>query len=346
MPTSTRNNQTDYQYVEPRDRQLYTREGFDRKQIRYEFANSNPLELSDRQIKNADQLYVNHETVEFSEGPTGIGEGGDAGVSFLVEQGDEFPTTRYAKGFTVDAEELEAGATDIRDQRDALLEMFDFEHDARFLTGYDRGDGTWIPGLFEWLDNNIPSERVLDCSSFTYDGVEENVIKFDAFNTIDNRLMSVNSPMWGAMVGSVDALNHFSKVNDGSSDRSSYWQRINVDQGSGVGVNRRLWMPDELQFDRVADGQDPFTKSLTAGNSNWDGLGTDECYLLPDMDEVRANYWQLYEIPEPRMFSNEKDMGKRRFDYIDRYAHQFDPLGQHSEATDAVKLTNISSLFA
>lgn len=347
MPTRTSSHQREVTRFKSHEQQLYTREGLDRSQIRYEFSNSENLDLSDRYIEDPDHLRLDHQTVDLAEGPTGIGETGGAGVSFIVEQGDRMPTTRYARGFPVNKEEVDAGVDSVAEQRDAVIELFDFEHDIRFLTGHRNHVGDWIPGIFEWLDENIPSDRVLDASSVTYDGVEENLIKHDAFSQVSNRLMSVDNPVWGSIVGRKPALINFHQVQDGSSDRSTYWDRINTDDSSGVGINNMKYMPDELVFDRTVEGQDPVSVSLVDGNSQWTGLGSDEVYLLPPMENVREAYWKLYESASPELDGPyQKEGGRRRFDYIDRFALDYDPLGEHSNVTDAVKITNVSSLFA
>lgn len=346
MPTRTNAHQREFTKIKPRENHLYEREGFDRKGLRYEFSNSDDLSLTDFYIEDEGKLRVDQRSVDFGDGPSGLGEGGGAGVSFIVEQGERFPTNRYAYGFALNQEEVDAGANSIEQQRDALMEKLDFDHDARFFMGFERHDGNRAPGVFEWIDNNISSDRILDASTYSYSGVEENLIKYDAYSQISNRLMSVNDPTWGVMVGSQDALGHFNKVQEGSSDRSSYWDRINSNDNAGVGVDSLLWMPDEIQFGKSVEGQDPKSVSLVDGNSNWDGLGSDEVYLFPDMDEVRDKYWRLKEMSEPEPFVNTQNVGRVRYDYVDRFAVDYDPTDEHPNVTDCVKLTNVSQLFA
>lgn len=347
--------QKDLTRFEPRDRQLWKRYGLDRENIRYEFSNSNNLGLTDHFVEYEDKLYPDANSIDFADGPTGVGEGGSTGVNFLIEDGERIPTRRDVYGFSLAREDVLAGYEDAGRQRNAMMEMFDFENDVRFISGYDQGDGQWVPGVFEWLDENIPSDRIFDCSLYKggesgdtadYTGVEENLIKFDAHREISNELMTVNNPSWGAMVGNQNALTHFHKMNEGSAGRASYWERLNTkDNSDDVGVDRLLWMPDEMTFARAPDGQDPYSVSLVDGNKNWDGLGDDEVYLLPDMEHVRNNLWRIYESPTPTLFSDTQEMGKVRFDYVNRYAHDFDMKGEHSDATDCVKLTNVSALY-
>lgn len=354
MPTSTTTHERELTEFRTEDRQLWERVGLDRKGIRYEFSNTDALSLVDQWIESGDELYVDHRTVENAD-PTGIGEGGGAGVSFMLEDGDRIPTTRYPLGYTTNREDVNAGNVDPQRQRDAILEMFDFGNDARFLHGHYRGDGTWKKGVFEWLDDNIPSERIFDCSLYiggesgdvaNYSGVEENLIKYDAYRQISNELMDIDNPMWGLMVGNQDALSHFNKVNEGSAGRATYWERLNGDDSAGVGVADQLPMPDELTFDRAVDEQEPTTVSLVnPSTGTWDGLGDDEVYLLPGMEQVRQKLWRLYETPSPTLFTDSQEMGRRRFDYVTRYAHDFDLTGHHGNATDCVKLKNVSTLF-
>lgn len=357
MPTSTTTHERNLTQFRPQERQLWERVGLDRKGIRYEFSNTDALSLEEQYIEDENKLYVDHRTVSMSDGPTGIGEGGDAGVNFLLEDGDRIPTNRYAKGFTINSEDVQAGNVDPSRQRDALMEMLDFENDVRFLRGFNQGDGQWVSGIFEKLDSAIPPERVFDCSLYKggetedvadYSGVEENLIKFDAYRQISNELMDVENPRWSVMVGSQDATSHFNKVNEGSAGRASYWERLNSNDAAGVGIESMLRMPDELVFDRAVDEQEPFTASLVnppAGNP-WDGLGGDEVYLLPDMEQARQKLWRLYETPTPTLFGPvEQEVGRRRYDYISRYAHDYDLTGHHADMTDCVKLKNVSALF-
>lgn len=362
MPTSTEMHERELTEFEPRERQLYNREGFDRDQVRYELANSNNIDLNSRWVETEEVMYLNHETADLPDGPTGIGEGGGAGVDFVMMDGDRFPTNRYAQGFTLNQEDLETGHRNIGRQRDKIMEMVDFYHDKNFLMGFNRLDGTWVPGVFEWLDTNIPSERVIDCSQYTSSGdntdyktagTQENVIKFDAYQKISNRLMSINNPTWGAMIGLQDALSHFNKraPSDGGTDpRDTYWARLNVDgrfNEDPVGIQDRIWMPPTSQFSDVPEdgSMDPLTFSLASGNSQWNGLANHEAYILPDLEQVRSKYWNLYEQATPRLFSNDESVGRTRYDYVWRYTHDFDVTGEHPNATDAIKLINIPDLF-
>lgn len=357
MPTRTRTTKKDLSLLQPRERELYEREGFDRKAVRYEFANTNNLGLGDRYIEDEDNTFLNPDTVEYPQGPTGLGETAGSGVNFVVEDGDIMPTYRYTMGFTELTEDVEEGEFSPSEQRRHIMEMIDFFHDRNFLKGVVGRDGNVISGqegIFSWLTSNIPSERTFDCAEFADDttddpypnlaaeGRQENLIKRYAFEQISGRIMDNNSPMWDLMIGRQQALavfNQRTNADGGTAPRETYWERINAANGVGVGVRDWKLIPDTLRLSEAPEGKDPVVVDLTTE------IGNDEVILLPNMSRVSSDYWKLYEQGQPRTFDAEADGGRTRFDFAWRYRHRFDPTGKHSNATDAIRITNVSSLF-
>lgn len=355
MATSTRMNKEALTQFQPRERALYEREGFDRKNVRYEFSNTNALGLNDRYIEDEEVTLLNHETSDLPQGPTEIGETAGSGVNFVVQDGEMMKTWRFTAGFTQLMENVMAGHFNASEQVRQIMEMIDFFNDKQFLTGVrDRSGGVIEPGIFSWLKSNIPAERTFNCTDFTddttddsypdiqADGRQENLIKRYAFETISGRLMNPDDPKWDLMVGRQQALavfNQRTNADGGTTPRETYWERINNSGGVGVGVRDYKLIPDQLQFSEAPEGQTPLTIDLSAE------LGPDEVLLLPDMNQVRQKYWQLYEQPSPETFNSDADGGRTRLDYVWRYRHRFDPTGKHGEATDAILLQNVSTLF-
>lgn len=355
MAERTRITKKDLSLLQPRERELYEREGFDRKNVRYEFSNANTLGLNDRYIEDEEVSFLNPETVEYPQGPTGLGETAGSGVDFVVQDGDMLPTYRYAMGFTELAENVEAGDWSPLEQRRHMMEMIDFFHDRNFIKGVRGRDGNVISGqegVFQWLKDAIPSERVFDCEDYDgdsgdsfdllSDGRQENLIKHHAFKTISGRIMDNNNPQWDLMIGRQEALSVFNKrtnADGGTTPRETYWERLNMANGMGVGVSDWKLIPDELRLSEAPEGKEPVTVDLT------DEMGTDEVIILPDMNQVRQKYWRLYEQAQPRVFMSDADGGRTRADFVWRYRHRYDPTGEHSQATDAIRITNISELF-
>lgn len=354
MPTRTRTTKKDLSLLQPRERALYEREGFDRSAIRYEFANTNGLGLGDRYIEDEDLSYLNPDTVEYPQGPSGIGETGGSGVDFVVQDGDVMPTYRYNMGFTELAENVENGEFSPEEQRRHIMEMVDFFHDKNFLKGVVGRDGNVISGqegIFNWLTSNIPTERTFDASTYASGGTnedlqsegrQENLIKRYAFEQISGRIMDNSNPRWDLMIGRQKALavfNQRTNADGGTAPRETYWERINSDNGLGVGIDGWRLIPNELVLSKAPEGKDPISVDLTTE------IGDNEVILLPDMGRVRSEFWKLYEQASPRVFTSNADGGRDRFDYVWRYRHRFDPSGEHGAATDAIRITNVDQLF-
>lgn len=347
MPTSTRNKNDDTLVIEPNEAQMFSREGLDRKGIRREFASVQALALDDLYEERGDVNFADPRTLDAPYGPTGMGETGGSGMRTLKVDGERWKTFRYAAGYQIEAEDV----TNPQLQRDAILEQFDFFADANWLKGVEDQDGTQIrQGMFNWLNANIPSSRVLDCENFDgdsgdedYTGTPEDLFGKDMYENADFRILDPNSPKWDLMLGRKEALSNFNKRSgsEGGNPGETYWERINGDEYI-AGVNNRATIPETLTLDTLPDSvnYDPVTVDLSTE------LGTDEVYIFPDMDAVRENYWRLSEMPTPETYESDGRAGKSFVDYVWRYSHKFDPGTRYSNAPDAFKLTNVSALFA
>jgi len=353
MPTSTRTQNEDTVNFEPEQDQMFERKGFDRPGIRRELANVTAISLDDMEIERGDKEFIDPRTLDMDFGPTGMGEVGGSGIETVRIDGADWQTFRYVNGFEMLSEE---GVTDVAMQRNAVLETFDFLADANFMKGVmDYGQDTQLrPGAFEWLKNAIPSERTLDATDYAdgteadydADGVEENIIKYDAFDKISGDLLTRNDANWDVMVGRQSALANFNKISgaDGGVGGESYWERLNAGNAQG-GVNDMLLIPPELRLDTIPAGanmdEEPPSVDLTTE------LSDDEVILLPDTKVFADSWVRLSEMPNPDVFGPyDLRGGREAYDYAWRYSHKFDPENRYPEAKDAIRITNVSALFA
>ena len=359
MTTSTQSNKREQSLAEPLDNQMFEREGFDRRGIRRELASVEALSLDDKYIQQDDQSFADPRTIDMPAGPTAMGEVEGQGIRMIEIEGDRWPTFRWTQGFEV----LEEDSDDVEEQRNAVLELFDFFADVAFLTGIGP-DGRYADGCFDWLREAIPSERTIDCKEYAddgeYDDRPENIIKKDALSKVDGRLMGMEDANWDLMIGSQEALSTFNKVSDTGVGvvGDTYWDRLSHENAMG-GVNDWMLIPDftapaKVPFDGGEDGEemlDQFKVDLVkddaeATTSDDEVIGKDEVFLLPSMDAVQQNYWRLHEMGEPQTFGPlDLRGGKRAYDYAWRYTHRFNPQRRHPHATDAIRLTNVSELF-
>jgi len=97
--------------------------------------------------------------------------------------------------------------------------------------------------------------------------------------------------------------------------------------------------PDVMSFDVV----DTNTAVNPGGT---EVIGTDEVFLIPDVDLWMDEYLDLREMGSPEVYGPVQQRGgKRAFDYKARYGMKWDPFGNHPNATDVVHIKNVSELF-
>jgi|APHM01.1.fsa_nt_gi hypothetical protein len=356
MPTSVRNQNEDTEFFEPESDAMFERRDFDRPGIRRELAAVQPIGLDDLEIEREDKTFVDPRSVDLPFGPSGLGETGGSGVETVRIDGEEWETYRYAHGFEYFEEE---GVTDVDLQQRATLETFDFLADANFLKGIqDQRTGQTIrEGMIQQLKDNIPSERVIDCSEYTsggsktdYSETPENIINFVAYNKVSGDLLTRDNPNWDLMIGRQSALANLNKVQEtASSGRITYREAINMGEARG-GVNSDVLIPDELELSVIPRGEE----NNVAGISDSDELsvdltselGDDELLLVPDADVHRQSVFRLSEMPAPETFGPfEMRQGRRAVDYAWRYSHKFNPENRYPDLRDYIRLTNVSSLF-
>lgn len=337
--------------VEPRENQLRDRLGFDRRGLRREFAAVESLDLSDKYIEQEDRLFIDPKTTDLPFGPSGMGETGGSGMAMYREEGSAWQTYRFTHGFTTLQEDLDASNSTVAEQRDEVIQIFDFFADSMFMKGIDDQNGNQIKqGMFSWLKSNIPSARTFDAEDYDgdsgdddYTGVEENLIKYDAYESVSGNLLNDRNANWDLMVGRQSALANFNKVSgsQGGEGGDSYWDRLSDPNAIG-GVNDWVVVPDNMEYPYTPADETPLTIDLTTE------LGDDEVILLPDMDTVMDKYWALHEMDEPEAFPMyQEGGGKMRQDYAWRYTHEFNPKGHQrfADAEDAIHIQNVSALF-
>lgn len=351
MPTSTRNKDQDTEQFEPEEDEMFERRDFDRAGIRRELAAVQPIAIDDLYIEREDKEFVDPRTTDMPFGPTGLGETGGSGVETVRIDGEEWRTFRYVNGFEYFEEE---GVTDPELQRRASLEMFDFLADANFLKGVEnQKDGTQIrKGFIQTLKDNIPSERVIDCSNFTgtsTEDVPENIINHEAYKKISGDLLTRGDPNWDLMIGRQPALATLNKKQEtASAGRMTYREAINMGEARG-GVNSDILIPDELTLHTIPrgenvsgiDDEDELSVDLTSE------LDDNELILVPDAEVHRQSVFRLSEMPAPQTFGPyDLRGGREAVDYAWRYSHQFDPEQRYPNLRDYVRLTNIDAIFS
>ena len=350
MPTSTRNQREDWEIFEPEEDEMFERRDFDRPGIRRELAAVQPIAIDDLAIERDDKEFVDPRTTEMPFGPTGLGETGGSGVETIRIDGEEWKTFRYTHGFEYFREE---GVTDVELQRRASLEMFDFLADANFLKGVEnQKTGQKVrKGFVELLKENIPSERVIDCSEFVdteTDDVPENIINHEAYKRISGDLLSRGDPNWDLMIGRQPALAQLNKAQETqSAGRMTYREAINMGEARG-GVNDDILIPDEPTLHTIPRGEDVdgIDEDEELQIDMTTELEDNELILVPDAEVHRQSVFRLSEMPAPETFGPyDLRGGREAVDYAWRYSHKFDPESRYPELRDYIRLTNIDSIF-
>jgi hypothetical protein len=370
MPVSTEIKQEEQKLALPReDDEMFVREDFDQKRLRYQFAGVQDIALDQEKIKTEDIEVLDPDTLEMPVGPAGAFDdfGTAGGMETIMVDGQEWETFTYDNGFKwhPDMDPVDS----VSRQRTAVEEMFHFLGDINFFMGMDvDGDGTnEYQGMFEWLRNNIPSARTFDCEDYDGDSgdedfseVPEDLIRGEVIQSVyEDFGGSVLDPNNGfdLMIGSPTAIQQFKGYSAGStSDQErgpTFWERL-TDADT---VQSAFNFPYKLQPDYLHDAAEQdipddfmqFTtvdQSTAVNPSGMELLGYDEVFLIPDVDTWMDEYVDLRESSEPAHYGPVEEMsGSRAHGYKWRYGHKFDPYEKYSDATDVVHLQNISTLF-
>lgn len=365
MPVSTQIKEEEQKLAVPSDDyEMFNRENFDQKQLRYEFAAPQDIAIDQDDIKTQDMTVMDPRTMELPVGPAGayddFGSGG--GIEEVNVEGKEWTTYVYNHGFTwhPDMDEVDS----VGRQRKHVNEMFQYLFDLNFFLGLDPdNDGTAeIPGMVDWLRTNVPSTRSFDCEQYDgdtddedYTDVPEDLLRGDAMKAVRGRVLDINSG-WDLMLGSHDAIMNFAGYSAGSTTDEQRGPTFMERLKDSDTVQSAYRLPYEMQPDYLPrDAEDdlpemmsfPLVDEGTAVDpAGTEIIGHDEVFLIPDTETWVDEYVDLREMGSPAHYGPAKQRGGRRaHDYKNRFGMKWDPQGRHPEATDVVHLTNVSALF-
>ena len=360
MATTSFHHEDDFtEQVEPDEDVMLMREGRDRRGLRREVAPLTEMERGTRKIEEGDGVYV-HPQSDMPEGTTGVGEV-LGNVDIVRYTGDEVLIPRMTHGMTVDAEDLEIGQANEKVNRaqDALMEMFDIQADLQFLLGITDEEGNQVqPGVFEWLDNNIPSGNVIDASNYTTDyalsngGQPSNIVQRVAYEKTSG-IYADDAWDFAMYPHNVRALWNTIDDNSGATIKSQIMDL--GDDAANVGqsiVGGEFLIPSQTGLRTAPDASDSLQFDIT-GNLPTASNGDDDdvMYLIPDHG---GDFFEVYEQPEPTLIEEpiRKNGGALEYEYYWRAgqafgfgSHQTDDGSGGDVAHDVVKIENVSTLF-
>lgn len=325
---------------------MLERKGRDRRGIRRELAGTTEMARGTRYVEEGEGVYASPET-DMPTPETSVGEV-LGNVDIVRYVGDQVRVPRMAHSMTLDAEDLEIdGAQEkVSRSRDVLFETFDIQADLQFLKGVADEQGNAVqPGLFDWLDSNIPSDNVLDAS--TYDvsadlnGVPANIVVQEAYSGTSGEYVE---DAWDYVMWDHGVRANWNQIDNNSGVRqASQFLDLGSD-AQGVGnslVNDAVLIPDQMGLPTAPDADDTLRFDIPFPN--------DTMYLIPDHG---GDFWELYEQPEPTLVQEplRKSGAKIEYEYFWRAgqaygfnAHNLD--NESSKAKDVVRIDNVSSLF-
>lgn len=373
MPVSTEVKKEEQKLAIPQeDYTMFSRENFDQKQIRYEFAAPQDIAIDQEIIKTEDETVIDPRTLEMPVGPAGAFDdlGASGGMEEIVVDGKEWSTYVYNDGFVwhPDMDSVDS----VGRQRQRVMEMYHYLYDLNWMLGLDAdNDGTVNPsangvdvyGMFDWLRNNIPAARTFDCENYDgdsgdtedYSDTPEDLIRGDVIKALRGRVLDINSG-FDLLVGSHDSIVNFQGYSAGeTTDQErgpTFWQRMQDAETVQDAFRLPYTMqPDYLPKSAVDDLPDMMSfdvvdESTAVGPSGPEAIGYDEVFLIPDVNTWVNEYVDLRETANPAHYGPvEQRGGKRAHDYKSRFGLQWDPFGEHPDATDCVHLKNISALY-
>lgn len=371
MPVSTQVKEEEQKLAIPQeDYVMFSRENFDQKNLRYEFAAPQDIAIDQEDIKTQDETVIDPRTLEMPVGPAGayddFGSGG--GLEEVVVDGEEWTTHVYNHGFSWQPEMDSVDS--VGRQAKHVQEMFHYLFDLNFFLGLDAdNDGTVDPstgpdvyGIFDWLRDSIPTTRTFNCEDFDgdsgdqdYTDTPEDLLRGEAIKAVRGRVLDINSG-WDLMVGSHDVITEFMGYSAGSTTDQqrgpTFMQRLkDADTVSEAFRLPYTMQPDYLPKSAVDELPDMMKFDLvdeaTAVNpAGTEAIGYDELFLIPDTSAWVDEYVDLREMGKPQHYGPVKQRaGRRAHDYKNRFGLKWDPVGEHPEATDVIHLTNVSALF-
>lgn len=361
MPVSSELVEQQRTVAEPAENMMFERENFDRKGLRFDLVDPTDLDPSTDFIEREDKTMADPRTLTMPVGPTGMGEVGGGAMETIRLEGERWQTYRYAHGFEAYRED---DGVDLARQRDYIMETFDFLFDLNFIFGMSN-TSDW-DGVFTEIRNRVPSSRVFDCDDYDNDSsgnesgkpdfsaVPEDLVVGEAMKELRGEVIDINDG-WELAVGSHTALTqmNYSAGEDTDVERGPTFRERMQDADA---VQNFLRMPYNTQLDYLPDDADtdipsydayPIVDENTAVNPGGNEvLGYDELMLLPDMDVVMSDFWDIRETASPEHFGPiEAREGKLAHDYVNRFSAKADPTGDYPDFADAIILENVSDLF-
>lgn len=325
--------------------------GWDRGGLRREFAPVNELAAGQKYVEEGSAVFLDAETSDMPEAPTGIGEV-FGNVGLVRTEGGRQSIPRYTHGFSVDIEdgEPQVGDQALMQMRDGILEMFDVAADLAFLQGMNDDAGNAVfKGVFQWLQDNMPANNIInagnyDLSAGDLGGVPANIIVDEAYGKVDNLYTTTSWDIAAAKPQVFKKWNQYGTF-DGAVVQSQ-WELVSADQNSAtVGVNRRITVPPTigLPSDPAQDEDLVFNIDMPTANN---GSDDDVMFLIPNHG---GDFYELYERGEPDHRVVEKEGFRERHEYkwaagavYGQNNHKFNT----DIARDVVKIENCSTLFA
>jgi hypothetical protein len=330
--------------------------GFDRAAIRQEFAPVRELDAGTKYIEEGQATFLDTDT-NMPEGPAGIGESvGNIELVRVVGGQQEIP--KYVHGFSLDVEDREVDDSFVMDMRDGILRLFDVQADYAFLQGLDREDGTTVfKGVFQWLQDNMPSGNIIDCSSYDpsagdLQGVPANIVSQVAYGKVTGNYVETT---WDLAVAKHEVWSEWNQLGtfDGAVVQSQ-WDLMQADDNeAGVGVRRRVLLPDDIGLPSAPGQSGSLTFSIDMPSRQNSGYTSplsdakdDAMFLIPQHD---GDFYELYEQGSPDVRGPiEKEGWKERFEYKWRAGVVYGQNGHKRDtniAIDTIKLENPTALF-
>lgn len=330
--------------------------GYDRTAIRQEFAPVRALDAGQKYVEEGSATFLSGES-DFPDAPTSTGEVyGNVDLVRVTGGRQEIP--RYTEGFSVDVEDREVDNSFIMDMRDGIIEMFDVAADYHFLQGLSREDGSTVfKGVFQWLQDNMPQDHVIDCSDYDpsagdLQGVPANIILDVAYGEVDNLYMTNT---WDLAAAKPKVWKFWNQVGtfDGAVVQSQWDVAQNDSDAEGVGVGRRMTVPPKIGLPSNPESSQNLTFDIgfpdrvnSGYTSPLDDGSDDVMFLIPQHD---GDFYELYEQGSPDVRGPlEKEGWKERIEYKWRAGPVYGQNGHKFEtdiARDVVKLENVSALF-
>ena len=357
MTTSSILTKEMQELVQPDEDLMFDREGFDRRGLRTELAATTTIDAGTKYVEQGQAVYV-HPDSDMPDGPTAEAES-FGNIELVREVGTSVQIPRYTNGFVLEDEDMEVSemAGFVQDMRDGIMELFDLRADLAFLHGLEAADGSTVhEGVFEFLQANMDTDNIIDCSEYDLDdgdlqGIPANVILREAYGRISGEYVTTT---WDIAVARHNVWSLWNEI--GRADfnvNRSQWEMVQ-DDGAGVGVTRNMVLPystglraptgmgARLSFDiHLPDAvNDPYEdKPDTAPDADDDVM-----FLIP---QHNGDFYELYEQGTPDTRGPlQKDGFRERWEYKWRagvvYGFSHRARGQ---AVDAIKLENVSSLF-